>query len=110
MNKTIILPRQARDKHRESSTQKEIVSFLQVNGVPSCSSTELLTNLTRNTWNFSGIWVSDCGAIADIYDTHNYTKTGVATVKAALDAGLDLNCGNFLDEYLGKETPFLRHS
>ena len=73
-----------------------------VNGVPSCSSTELLTNITRREWNFTGIWVSDCGAVDDILQHHRYTKTGVETVKASLLAGLDLNCGNFLDEYLGE--------
>jgi beta-D-xylosidase 4 len=73
-----------------------------VNGVPSCSSTELLTNITRREWNFTGIWVSDCGAIDDILQRHRYTKTGVETVKASLEAGVDLNCGTFFDEYLGE--------
>lgn len=73
-----------------------------MNGVPSCSSTELLTNITRREWNFTGIWVSDCGAVDDILQHHRYTKTGVETVKACLDAGMDLNCGTFLDEYLGE--------
>lgn len=36
-------------------------SYNAINGVPACANRELLTDLLRNTWNFSGFVVSDCG-------------------------------------------------
>jgi ribosomal protein S5 len=50
----------------------------------------------------AGAWVSDCGAVNDVFANHNYTKTPVETVKAVMDAGLNLNCGNFLQDNLGE--------
>ena len=34
---------------------------LQINGVPACANRELLTEVLRNKWNFTGFVVSDCG-------------------------------------------------
>lgn len=70
------------------------------NGIPSCANRALMTNLARKQWNFTGVWVSDCGAINDVFANHNFTKNRVQAVKAVLDAGLDLNCGNFLQDNL----------
>ena len=65
----------------------------EVNGVPSCASRELLTELTRSAWNFTGVWVSDCGAVQDVFANHKFAKSPVEAVRDVMDAGLDLNCG-----------------
>ena len=36
-------------------------SYNAINGVPACANRELLTDILRNTWNFNGFVVSDCG-------------------------------------------------
>ena len=75
-------------------------SYNEVNGVPSCANHALMTDVTRSKWSFEGVWVSDCGAVDDVLHNHNYTAGAGATVKAVLEAGLDLNCGDFLDKHL----------
>ena len=65
----------------------------EVNGVPSCASRELLTELTRSAWNFTGVWVSDCGAVQDVFANHKFATSPVEAVRDVMDAGLDLNCG-----------------
>ena len=72
----------------------------EVNGVPSCASRELLTELTRSTWNFTGVWVSDCGAVQDVFANHKFAKSPVEAVRDVMDAGLDLNCGEHTLQFL----------
>jgi len=59
-------------------------------------------------YQFDGFVVSDCGAVANILTTHNYTNTSEDTVAAALHAGTDLDCGsfypNFTQQALDKRT------
>ena len=104
-------------------------SYNRVNGVPSSANRYLLTDLLRERWGFGGFVVSDCGAVADIYqlDRHHWkptadnmkdaavsydelspfvTKQGYVTEQGAvalsLMAGLDLNCGFAFEGYLGQ--------
>jgi len=73
-------------------------SYNSVNGTPSCVSPTLLTDLVRDQWGFNGTWVSDCGALSDVYQSHKYLKNASVTAAAALDAGLDLNCGSVISK------------
>jgi len=75
-------------------------SYNEVNHVPSCAHKDFLTNTARATWGFQGYVTGDCGAVDDILYTHKYTSTTDETCKVALEAGLDLDCGNFLQEHL----------
>ncbi|MBO5797275.1 MAG: glycoside hydrolase family 3 C-terminal domain-containing protein [Clostridia bacterium] len=100
---------------------KSIMSaYNRVNGVPASANSYLLTELLRERWNFDGFFVSDCGAVADIYEDnrHNWKPTKDMQSQIAIDwadmgkytnaaglvtdqggtalallAGLDLNCG-----------------
>lgn len=53
----------------------------------------LLTDILRDEWGFDGHVVSDCGAIADIYQHHKIVETAEEAAALALKSGLDLNCG-----------------
>ncbi|KAJ5139441.1 beta-xylosidase [Penicillium atrosanguineum] len=44
---------------------------------------------------------SNCGAIDDIYLSHNYTSTGAEVAAVALNAGTDFDCGSDFPDYLG---------
>jgi xylan 1,4-beta-xylosidase len=76
-------------------------SYNSVNEVPSCASEEFLNGILRESWGFKGFVVSDCGAISGI-QVHNYTHTDVDTVKAALRAGVDINCGDFYPKHMAE--------
>lgn len=69
-------------------------------GVPCPANRLLLTEILRERWGFKGYVVSDCDAIADIYQTHHYVETAPEAAAVAIKAGSDLNCGNTLSKYL----------
>lgn len=63
-------------------------------GQPCCGNDELMNDILRNQWSFSGYVTSDCGAIDDFYRNH---KTHPDAASAASDAvlhGTDIDCGN----------------
>ena len=49
----------------------------------------------RETFDFDGFIISDCGGVENIMTGHNYTSTSEDTVAAALHAGVDVDCGDF---------------
>src|SRR5579863_4235892 len=72
-------------------------AYNRTNGEACCGNTYLLEDVLRGQWGFKGHIVSDCDAIADIYDGQKLvgSKTGAAAL--ALQRGVNLNCG---DTYL----------
>lgn len=70
-------------------------SYNAINGVPACASPQLGSLRPE----FQGYVVSDCGAIDAIQFSHNFTKTTSETVRVALAAGTDLDCGTFYQKY-----------
>jgi beta-glucosidase len=83
---------------------KELVTNAKVAGVmcaynafkgqPCCGSDQLMQDILRNRWNFTGYVTSDCGAIDDFFNFH---KTHPNAESAAVDAvyhGTDVDCGN----------------
>lgn len=68
-------------------------AYNMINGIPSCAH-PLIQEVLREKWGFSGYFVSDCGALADMHQFCLYTHTAVESAAAALKAGCDLNCGN----------------
>ncbi|HET7899269.1 MAG TPA: glycoside hydrolase family 3 C-terminal domain-containing protein, partial [Flavisolibacter sp.] len=82
---------------------KELVTNADVAGVmcaynafkgqPCCGSDQLMVDILRNRWNFSGYVTSDCWAIDDFFKHH---KTHANAEEASADAvfhGTDVECG-----------------
>ncbi|NCI45743.1 glycoside hydrolase family 3 C-terminal domain-containing protein [Sediminibacterium soli] len=82
---------------------KELVTKANVAGVmcaynafktqPCCGSDQLMTDILRKQWNFTGYVTSDCWAIDDFYKNH---KTHPDAASASADAvihGTDIDCG-----------------
>lgn len=67
-------------------------AYNRTNGLPCCAHTGLI-NMLRNEWGFKGYFVSDCGAISDIYENHHFSETETEAAATALKAGCNLNCG-----------------
>ncbi len=68
-------------------------AYNRVNGEPSCASPTLMGEILYGKWNFNGYFVSDCGAIANICETHHYTDTMAEAAAVSLKNGCHLNCG-----------------
>ncbi|WP_406683790.1 glycoside hydrolase family 3 C-terminal domain-containing protein [Seonamhaeicola sp. MEBiC1930] len=62
-------------------------------GKPCCASELLLDKILRKDWGFEGFVVSDCNAIRDIHDYHNYVDSKEEAAAVSVLAGTDLNCG-----------------
>ncbi|KAM0314895.1 hypothetical protein ACHAO8_004372 [Botrytis cinerea] len=89
---------------RDSNVQSVMCSYNAMNGVPTCADDWLLQTLLREHWGWTeeDQWVtSDCDAVKNIWDYHNYTLTPEQSAADALNAGTDLDCGTFWPTYLG---------
>ncbi|KAK6171513.1 hypothetical protein SNE40_019688 [Patella caerulea] len=69
-------------------------SYYRINGIPSCANKELLTDILRNEWGFSGYVISDAGAIENIILRHHYLNNSVDTVAACINAGCNIELGH----------------
>ncbi|KAF9597059.1 hypothetical protein IFM89_015250 [Coptis chinensis] len=70
-------------------------SYNAVNGVPSCAKKDLLDQ-ARNEWGLTGYIVSDCDAVATVYEYQHYAKSPEDAVADVLKAGTDINCGTYM--------------
>ena len=77
----------------EGKADSIMCSYNSVAGIPACASADLLQKRLREQWGFQGYVVSDCGAVNDIYQPHQYTSTLGGAAVAAVKAGTDLTCG-----------------
>ncbi|HEX9739305.1 MAG TPA: glycoside hydrolase family 3 N-terminal domain-containing protein, partial [Ignavibacteriaceae bacterium] len=85
---------------KEGQVYSVMTAYNRINGKAASASDELY-DILRNKWGFKGYVVSDCGAIADIWETHKLTKNAASASALALKTGCDLNCGSsykFLNE------------
>ncbi len=68
-------------------------AYNRLHGQACCASTEL-SGILRNEWGFQGYVVSDCWAIADIWQTHKIAKDAAEASALAVKQGTDLECGD----------------
>lgn len=78
---------------KEGGAYSVMCSYNRLAGEPACSNSRLLTGILRDEWKFNGYVVSDCGAIADIYQTHKAAPGAEQGTARAVKAGTDLTCG-----------------
>ncbi|KFY65554.1 hypothetical protein V496_02497 [Pseudogymnoascus sp. VKM F-4515 (FW-2607)] len=82
---------------RDTDVGSIMCSYNAVGGIPTCASEYLLEDVLRKHWNFNADYnyvVSDCGAVADIFNGHKFTDSEEAAASVALNAGTDLDCGS----------------
>ena len=68
-------------------------AYNRLHGQACCASTEL-SGILRNDWDFKGYIVSDCWAIADIWQSHKVAKDAAEASALAVKQGTDLECGD----------------
>ena len=72
-------------------------AYNRTNGKPCCAHDYLMGEVLRKSWGFDGYFVSDCGALQDIYEFHKFVETRAEAAAAALTNTCDLNCGQTYD-------------
>ncbi|HSS96465.1 MAG TPA: glycoside hydrolase family 3 C-terminal domain-containing protein [Terriglobales bacterium] len=70
-------------------------AYNRVNGQPACASDFLLVDQLRDKWKFNGYVVSDCDAVADIFNGHKYTKSMAEAAGLSVKKGMDSDCADF---------------
>jgi beta-glucosidase len=63
-------------------------------GQPCCGNDNLMVDILRKQWHFTGYVTSDCGAIDDFYQTHKMFPDAESSATDAVLHGTDVECGN----------------
>ncbi|MFZ0318873.1 MAG: glycoside hydrolase family 3 C-terminal domain-containing protein [Candidatus Sulfotelmatobacter sp.] len=79
----------------EGKAESIMCAYNRVNGEPACVSKFLLKDQLRGAWKFQGYVVSDCDAVADIFNGHHFTKSMAEAGAASLKTGMDNECADF---------------
>lgn len=80
---------------QEAGVREVMCAYNSIDGEPCCSDRKMLEQLLRDEWGFTGLVVSDCDAINDIWVAdHHGVEPDVAHASArGVMGGTDLNCG-----------------
>jgi beta-glucosidase len=78
---------------KEAHVYSVMTCYNRVFGTPSSANTFLFKETLRGKWGFKGYVVSDCWAISDIYNFHNFVPTAEKAASLSVKAGTDLSCG-----------------
>lgn len=81
---------------KEGNAQSIMTAYNAINGVPCTVNNWLLKKVLRQDWGFDGYVVSDCGAPGLVMWNHRYAKTPEASAMMCLQAGLDVECGDYI--------------
>ncbi len=82
----------------EGNAASIMCAYNRVNGEPACANKFLLEDQLRGAWKFNGYVVSDCDAVADIFNGHHYTKSMAEAGAVSLKTGMDNECADFFTQ------------
>lgn len=83
---------------QEGGALGTMAAYSEIDGVPMASNHHLLTEVLRDEWGFKGIVVSDLGAIRFLQTSHRSTASPRESIKAAIEAGIDMQFYDFPNE------------
>ncbi|CAG5116467.1 unnamed protein product, partial [Candidula unifasciata] len=74
----------------QAGTFSLMCSYNSINGVPACANKELLTDILRDDWNFTGYVVGDEGAVQNVLQRFHYVNSSADAAAACVNAGTNL--------------------
>ncbi|MFC1569321.1 xylan 1,4-beta-xylosidase [bacterium] len=77
---------------QEAGVRQVMCAYQRLDDEPCCGNTRLLQKILRDQWGFQYIVVSDCGAIADFYNSHQVSSDAVHAAAKGVLAGTDVEC------------------
>ncbi|MDZ7375643.1 MAG: glycoside hydrolase family 3 C-terminal domain-containing protein [candidate division KSB1 bacterium] len=75
---------------REAGGLSVMNAYHELDGIPCGANRQLLTDILRGEWGFTGIVVSDYEAIPMLYEYHHIAKDKMEAGCLALEAGIDI--------------------
>ncbi len=85
---------------KEGQAMGIMAAYNRLNEVPCIANKMLLTDILRKDWGFKGTVVTDCNGIEDLYKGHQYAKDVDEAIAMAVNAGVDIECGNTFKDHL----------
>lgn len=85
---------------QEGKVLQIMAAYNRLNGVPCISNKKLLTDILRGDWGYEGNIVSDCNGIRDLFEGHKYVATVQEAIALAINAGMDIECGDCFRDHL----------
>ncbi len=83
---------------RELVTKSHVAGVMcaynAVDKQPCCANDQLMNDILRNKWKFTGYVTSDCWAVDDFFRYHKTHKDATSSAIDAVIHGTDLECGN----------------
>ena len=83
----------------EANVSAVMCAYDAINGTPSCANGWMSNTVLRETWGFSGVIESDCGAVGYIQTPHRYASDGQHAASAAMNGTCDVECGKHPSVY-----------
>ena len=77
---------------QEADVRQVMCAYQRLEDEPCCSNTRLLQRILRDDWGYKYLVVSDCDAIADFYQGHEFSSDATHATAQAIPAGTDLEC------------------
>ncbi|ETN38164.1 uncharacterized protein HMPREF1541_07788 [Cyphellophora europaea CBS 101466] len=88
---------------RDTKVGSIMCSYNAINGVPACANGYNIETILRGHWNWTAdenYITSDCTSIQNMYTDHHAFDSRQQTVAAALNAGVDVDCGYYNPTWL----------
>jgi beta-glucosidase len=74
----------------QGKARSVMASYNEIDGIPSHANKQLLTNILREEWKFTGTLVSDYFAVNELITRHGLAGSKVRAATMALQAGVDI--------------------
>ena len=77
---------------QDAGVREVMCAYQRLDDEPCCGNTRLLERILREEWGFKYVIVSDCGAIADFFNSHKVSSDATHAAAKGLLAGTDVEC------------------
>jgi beta-glucosidase len=77
---------------QDAGVREVMCAYQRLDDEPCCGSTRLLERILREEWGFKYVVVSDCGAIADFFNSHKVSSDATHAAAKGVLAGTDVEC------------------
>ncbi|MBN2068129.1 MAG: glycoside hydrolase family 3 C-terminal domain-containing protein [Opitutales bacterium] len=77
---------------QDADVRQVMCAYQRLDDEPCCGNTRLLQRILRDEWGFKYIVVSDCGAIADFFNSHHVSSDATHAAAKGVLSGTDIEC------------------
>ena len=77
---------------QEAGVRQVMCAYQRLDEEPCCGNSRLLQKILREDWGYKYLVVSDCDAITDFYNGHQFSPDVPDAVAKSISAGTDLEC------------------